>query len=178
MEMRMSASQQQRQPWQPWTMPTLLIATAARALARLTDARFRDIGISISQLPVLVALKAGGSLSQKELTRLAGVEQPSMAQLLARMERDGVIRRKPDPADGRSSLISLTARTLKLIDPARAIMTQGNRDALAGFSEQEVSQLVALLQRVIANVSDGGDCSPKSRDGAIPIAMEKHGEPK
>jgi hypothetical protein len=57
-------------------------------------------------------------------------------------------------------------------------MTQGNRDALAGFSDQEVSQLVALLQRVIANVSDGGDCAPKSRDGAVPIAMEKHGEPK
>lgn len=161
----MAASREQRQPWQPWTMPALLIATAARLLARLTDARFRDIGISMSQLPVLVALKNGTSLSQKELTRLAGVEQPSMAQLLARMERDGVIRRKPDPADGRSSLISLTPRTLKLIDPARAIMVQGNRDALAGFSDSEVSQLVALLQRVIANVSNGGDCSPKGQTG-------------
>jgi DNA-binding MarR family transcriptional regulator len=178
MEMWMPVSRQQQQPWQPWTMPALLIATAARLLARVTDARFRDIGISMSQLPVLVALKNGASLSQKELTRLAGVEQPSMAQLLARMERDGVVRRKPDPADGRSSLISLTARTLKLIDPARAIMAQGNRDALAGFSDQEVGQLVALLQRVIANVSDGGDCSPKSRNGTVPTAMEKQGEPK
>jgi MarR family transcriptional regulator for hemolysin len=156
--------------WQPWSMPALLIATAARLLARVTDARFRDIGISVSQLPVLVALKDGTSLSQKELTRLAGVEQPSMAQLLARMERDGVIRRKPDPADGRSSLISLTARTMKLIDPARAIMVQGNRDALAGFSDSEVSQLVALLQRVIANVSDRSDCLPTSRTGTAPLA--------
>jgi DNA-binding MarR family transcriptional regulator len=169
MEMPMSASRQDK-PWQPWTMPALLIATAARALARATDARFRGIGISMSQLPVLVALKDGASLPQKELTRLAGVEQPSMAQLLARMERDGVIRRKPDPADGRSSLISLSPRTLKLIDAARAIMTEGNRDALAGFSDSEVSQLVALLQRVIANVSDGGDCSPKGHTGTVPPA--------
>jgi MarR family transcriptional regulator for hemolysin len=175
----MTAARQDGQPpWQPWTMPALLIANAARLLARLTDTRFRDIGISMSQLPVLVALKDGSSLSQKELTRLAGVEQPSMAQLLNRMERDGVIRRKPDPADGRSSLISLTARTLKLINPARAIMVEGNRDALAGFSDHEVSQLVALLQRVIANVSDGGDCSPKSRNGTLPPATENHGEPK
>jgi DNA-binding MarR family transcriptional regulator len=101
-----------------------------------------------------------------------------MAQLLARMERDGVIRRKPDPADGRSSLISLTARTLKLIAPARVIMVEGNRDALAGFSDSEVSQLVALLQRVIANVSDGGDCSPKGHTGVVPPATENHGEPK
>jgi MarR family transcriptional regulator, transcriptional regulator for hemolysin len=155
-----------RENWQPWAMPALLIATAARLLARVHDARFRDIGISVSQLPVLVALKDGASLSQKQLTRLAGVEQPSMAQLLARMERDGVIRRKPDPADGRSSLISLTPRTMKLIGPARAITAQGNRDALAGFSDGEVKQLVALLQRVIANVSGGNDCSPKRHAGS------------
>jgi DNA-binding MarR family transcriptional regulator len=83
-----------------------------------------------------------------------------MAQLLARMERDGIIRRKPDPADGRSSLISLTARTMKLIEPARAIMAQVNRDALAGFDDDEVRQLVALLQRVIANVGESSDCAP------------------
>jgi DNA-binding MarR family transcriptional regulator len=97
-----------------------------------------------------------------------------MAQLLNRMERDGVIRRKPDPADGRSSLISLTARTLKLIDPARAIMVEGNRDALAGFSDHEVSQLVALLQRLIANVSDGGDC-PTASMAAAPLASDPAG---
>ncbi len=163
--------------WQPWAMPALLIATAARLLARIADARFRDIGISVSQLPVLVALKDGGSLSQKELTRRAGVEQPSMAQLLARMERDGVIRRKPDPADGRSSLISLTARTMKLIDPARAIMAQGNRDALAGFNDREVRQLVALLQRVITNVSYGSDCPPTSRAGTDPLASDPTVDP-
>jgi DNA-binding MarR family transcriptional regulator len=149
-----------KEEWQPWSMPALLIAVAQRLLARIVDTRFRDIGISVSQLPVLVALKDGASLSQKELTRRAGVEQPSMAQLLARMERDGIIRRKPDPTDGRSSLISLAARTMKLIEPARAIMAQANRDALAGFDDDEVRQLVALLQRVIANVGEGGDCAP------------------
>src|SRR5260221_6396422 len=163
--------------WQPWAMPALLIATAARLLARIADARFRDIGISVSQLPVLVALKDGGSLSQKELTGRAGVEEPSMAQLLARMERDGVIRRKPEPADGRSSLISLTARTMKLIDPARAIMAQGNRDALAGFNDREVRQLVALLQRVITNVSYGSDCPPTSRTGTDPLASDPTVDP-
>src|SRR5258705_9043660 len=161
-----------KEEWQPWSMPALLIAVAQRLLARIVDTRFRDIGISVSQLPVAVALKDGASLSQKELTRRAGVEQPSMAQLLARMERDGVIRRKPDPADGRSSLISLTARTMKLIDPARAIMAQGNRDALAGFNDREIRQLAALLRRVIANVSDGSDCPPTSRTGTAPLASD------
>ncbi len=39
-------------------------------------------------------------------------------------------------------------------------MAQANRDALAGFDDDEVRQLVALLQRVIANVGEGSDCAP------------------
>ena len=132
-----------------------LIYQAARALARLSDARLKGLGLAIGQLPVFVALKDGAQLSQKELARIAGVEQPSMAQLLARMERDGLIHREPDPADGRSSLISLSESATALLAPAREILFQGNREALAGFEPAEIDQLVSLLGRVIANVMSG-----------------------
>ncbi|MBB5367110.1 MULTISPECIES: MarR family winged helix-turn-helix transcriptional regulator [unclassified Janthinobacterium] len=132
-----------------------LISQAARALARLSDARLKGLGLAIGQLPVFVALKDGAQLSQKELARIAGVEQPSMAQLLARMERDGLIHREPDPADGRSSLISLSESATALLAPAREILFQGNREALAGFEPAEIDQLVSLLGRVIANVMSG-----------------------
>jgi MarR family transcriptional regulator for hemolysin len=150
--------------WQPEAMPAMLIATAARILMRVADTRLRDLGLSISQFPVLVALKDGARLSQKELTRLAGVEQPSMAQLLARMERDGLIRRDADPVDGRSSLISLTESAMEKIAPARAILSQGNQEALTGFGAGDVDKLVVLLRRVIENVSDGSDWPQASPD--------------
>ena len=60
------------QNWQPGTMPAMLIATAARLLGRIADTRLRELGISTTHFPVLVALKDGARLSQKELTRLAG----------------------------------------------------------------------------------------------------------
>ena len=74
-----------------------------------------------------------------------------MAQLLARMERDRLIRREPDPADGRSSIFSLSSKAKSLINPARAVLAQGNDDALEGFSSEEIATLAALLQRVIGN---------------------------
>jgi MarR family transcriptional regulator for hemolysin len=141
--------------WQPKTMPSILISHAARALARRADAKLRDIGISTSQFPVLVALKDGAKRTQKELALLANVEQPSMAQLLTRMERDGLIRREADPSDGRSSLISLTDSAIDLFSPVRAILTQGNQEALIGFNDTEIEQLVTLLHRLIGNVGDG-----------------------
>lgn len=146
--------------WQPQTMPAILIAGAARALARVSDARFRDVGISTSQLPVLAALKDGAQLAQKELAIAAGVEQSSMAQLLNRMERDGLIFRTPDPHDKRSSLIALTTLALDLFPPARAVLQRGNQEALLGFSDAERDTLVQLLLKLMANICDGTTWSP------------------
>jgi len=159
-----SMPMQDSEAWQPNAMPALQIAKAARMLARKADARFRELGISVSQMPVFAALKDGAQLSQKDLTRLAGVEQSSMAQLLARMERDGLIRRTADPADGRSSLISLTEAAFDRLKPARAVLSQGNREALAGFDAQDIETLLTLLRRVIVNVSDGSTCEPAAID--------------
>ena len=75
-----------------------------------------------------------------------------MAQMMARMERDGLIERTPDPADGRSSRVVLTDRAVDRLPEACAVLFQGNREALEGFSEEEATQFVALLNRLIANL--------------------------
>ena len=50
----------------------------------------------MSHLPVLRALVHGRALSQKDLAEQARVEQPTMAEMLVRMERDGVVEREPN----------------------------------------------------------------------------------
>ena len=126
--------------------PGHLVSLAARAFARLSEARLKPLGFGIGYLPVLVALEEGQAETQRDLARFAKIEQPSMAQLLARMERDGLIKRTPDPADGRSSRVSLT-------DTARARLPEANGEALAGFSDEEAAQFIALLDRLIENLA-------------------------
>lgn len=132
--------------------PGHLISLAARGLARLSEARLKPLGFGVGHLPVLVALQDGQAGSQRDLARFARIEQPSMAQMLARMERDGLIRRMPDPADGRSSQVSLTETARTRLPDACAALFQGNRDALDGFTDDEATQLVVLLTRLIANL--------------------------
>lgn len=132
--------------------PGHLISLAARGFARLSEARLKPLGFGVGNLPVLVALQDGQVGSQRDLARFARIEQPSMAQMLARMERDGLIRRMPDPADGRSSQISLTKTARTRLPDACAALFQGNRDALSGFTDEEAAQLVAMLTRVITNL--------------------------
>ena len=132
--------------------PGHLISLAARGFARLSEARLKPLGFGVGYLPALVALRDGRAETQRDLARFVKIEQPSMAQMLVRMERDGLIRRTPDPADGRSSRISLTDTAHARLPAACAVLFQGNRDALAGFSDEEAAQLNALLSRLIANL--------------------------
>lgn len=138
--------------WEPMKTPGHYFSRIARGLSRIGDARLKELGFATAQLPVLSALRDGGALSQTELARLAKVEQPTMAQLLTRMERDGVIRRRPDPRDRRSSLVSLTDEARARLPAGRAILEQGNREATAGLSPGEHDILIDLLQRVLANI--------------------------
>jgi DNA-binding MarR family transcriptional regulator len=79
-----------------------------------------------------------------------------MAQLLSRMERDGLVERVDDPNDKRSRLISLTPLAARRLPKAKALMDGHTQQALAGFSQAEIEQLLALLVRVNANVERMG----------------------
>ena len=79
--------------WNPESTPAFWINRGSKALLRHFDARLRPFGFAMSHLPVLGVLAGGRSLSQTDLARAARVEQPSMAETLARMVRDGVVQR-------------------------------------------------------------------------------------
>lgn len=138
--------------WMPMVTPGHYFTRIARALARIGDKRLGPLGFATAQLPVLSALREGEKKSQTELARWAKVEQPTMAQLIARMERDGLVQREPDPADRRSSLISLTENARTKLHAGREILLQGNAEAMRGLSDAEVETLLGLLERVLANV--------------------------
>ena len=132
--------------------PGHLISLAARGFERLSELRLKPLGFGIGNLPILIAVKEGKAQSQRDLARFAKVSQPSMAQMLARMERDELVTRAPHPEDGRSSHVSLTKTARARLPAACDVLFQGNREALGDFTDEESAQLVALLTRLIANL--------------------------
>ena len=124
--------------WDLFDAPAPLINMASRSFARLGERRVKALGFNIGQ--------------QKDLAKFAKIEQPSMAQMLARMERDGLIRRTPDPTDGRSSLVSLTDAARERLPAARQALEEGREVVLAGFSAEEVQTLLRLMRRLNQNL--------------------------
>lgn len=125
---------------------------AARLLARAIDQRLKPIGMSSGHMPVMFALAHGDALSQRALTEFAAIEQPTMAATLARMERDGLVVRRPDPNDRRAWLYTLSdegkEKSLKVREAGQAI----NEAALSGLSQDERDAFLAALAKVVANL--------------------------
>ncbi len=139
-------------PHEPEELVGFWINLASRTIVRIMDARLRPSGFAMSHLPVLRALGQGGALSQKELARTARVEQQTMAEMLARMERDGLVRRDRNPDDGRGSLTSLTRSARIRFPKVAEMLVEGEREAMAGFSDQERALFVSFLKRVVKNL--------------------------
>ncbi|MEN3930279.1 MarR family transcriptional regulator [Microvirga sp. W0021] len=120
----------------------------ARLFAKVVDRQLKPHGLSSAHLPVMNALGDGSALSQKALVEIAAVEQPTMAATLARMERDNLVIRAPDPNDKRSSLFSLTEHGLEKFQNAQRVFLDINAQALIGLTETEKKQYLEMLLRV------------------------------
>ena len=123
---------------------------AARLFARELERQLAPSGISPAYMPVMFALADGGALTQKELTRRAAVEQPTMAATLNRMERDAMIVRRPDPGDKRSALISLTPAALGKVSVIEQAVSNINAIALEPLTEAERATYLQLALKIIA----------------------------
>lgn len=141
-----------------------LVNWAGRLFVRAIERRLASG--SAGPMPVFFALADGGTMSQSALARWASVEQPTMANTLNRMERDGLIARKPDPEDGRSALISLTKLGRQRAGEALASAQEVNALALAGFKTAERDALFDMLHRVADNLERDGLESPPP---ALPV---------
>ncbi|MDQ2706740.1 MAG: MarR family winged helix-turn-helix transcriptional regulator [Actinomycetota bacterium] len=128
----------------------------ARLLEQALRRRIAAHGVVPGQFPALLALYEREGRTQTELCHLVRIEQPTMANTLNRMQRDGLISRSPDPADGRRSLVELTARGRALRPALVAAADSVNADATGGLSDVEVQNLMDLLSRVVENLDSGG----------------------
>ena len=123
---------------------------AARLFIRSLERRLA--GDSAGRMPVFFALQGGKAMTQTELAQQADVEQPTMANVLKRMERDGLIARTPDPNDRRSALVRLTERGQQRADAAFTAAVTVNAVATSALTEAELPVFLDMLHRIIAKM--------------------------
>ena len=103
-----------------------------------------------------------------ELAERSHLSKQTMTELVRRLERDGLVERRPDPNDGRASLIFLTERSRSFEPVAERILAELARLTAAQLSDDRVEQLKAdLLQLVRLDKREGGG-RPRRGSAVLP----------
>lgn len=132
----------------------------ARMFEQALAEALAPLGIAPGQFPALLALWHRDGRTQAELVRQIGVEQATLALTLKRMERDGLLRRVPDPDDARARRIFLTPRARALEEEALSRAGAVNAAALAEIEDEEVELFLATMTRVTAVLAQARDARP------------------
>ncbi|MGW2223325.1 MarR family winged helix-turn-helix transcriptional regulator [Nonomuraea sp. NPDC001684] len=116
--------------------------------------------LSFSTLSVLHTLAGKGPMRLTDLTATEQLKQPALTSLVARLERDGLVSRRPDPRDGRAVLLSLTEEGRDVVRSRRADRVARVARLVAHLSEDERAELaryagvLGRLTEIAARVED------------------------
>jgi homoprotocatechuate degradation regulator HpaR len=129
-------------------LPRLLLQARESVMAH-TRPSLRGHGLSDQQWRVLRVLGEHGTVETGRVAREAYILGPSLTGVLARMERDGLVRRERDPADQRRTVVEATARGLKLVDKLSHTIEAHYAWMEKSLGKEKLSQLYELLDEVI-----------------------------
>jgi DNA-binding MarR family transcriptional regulator len=124
---------------------------AAVELERHVRPVLAEHGLDAGEFDGLAALLRQGpphELAPSALAREALVSTSGMTKRLDRLERRGLVRRRPDPRDRRAVLVSLSDEGVALARQAVPRQAHALRAALAALDDRQVSALADLLRPV------------------------------
>ncbi len=132
--------------------PGFLVSRIGRRMAAEMDRRMRDHGLTAAQAAVMSRLWMQDGLTQSQLQEQVGVDASTLTGLLQRMTKQGLVRRRRDPSDGRVLRVLLTphGRDLRpqLTPEAESINSLFFRD----FSSGERAIFIEFLHRALRNL--------------------------
>ena len=100
-----------REPRLPlWSRPGYLIRRLHKIHCALFLEECKDSGLTPVQYGLLTALSFRGELDQGSLAEELGLDRTSTAEVLSRLEKRGLVTRKPNPRDRRARLARITRR--------------------------------------------------------------------
>ncbi|PWU48967.1 MarR family transcriptional regulator [Micromonospora globispora] len=130
------------------------IETEVALLMRLGEATRRATGTAEHRVldraayVILRHLDSAGPQNVSTLAAKLNLDGSTVTRQVSALQRDGLIARTPDPADGRGTVISPTPAGLQRMAAVQAARTRLYGDILAAWSPDDRETLAELLHRL------------------------------
>ena len=141
------------------TSPPDLAPRLRLGIARMARRLRQEAGaeLSPSQTAALATIERHGPLTPSELAVRERVQRPTVTRVLARLEEAGLVERAADPADRRSSLVSVSAAGRELLDALRTRKDAFLARRLERLDDDDravLDRAAAILERML---QEGGE---------------------
>jgi DNA-binding MarR family transcriptional regulator len=114
-----------------------------------------DSDLTLRQLAILTAISQRQDLSQTDLVAITGIDRSTVAGIVARLLKKGLLERRRSPADGRAYCVRLSKRGLREVAGADRLYTKIEKKLLTGVPASEANQFVSTLKTILtAHASD------------------------
>jgi DNA-binding MarR family transcriptional regulator len=131
-----------------------VLARAGRLSGRLYGELLKPLGLTPAQAAILGSLESRGAAAVGELAAVWRVRAPVVTPMMRGLEERGYVKRRPDPEDGRRSIVVVTGRGRDVLGEVREIQGQALERVTAGLTEEESGKLREYLMRVIEALED------------------------
>ncbi len=145
----MSPASTRTTPFVHRNLPRLLLQAREAVMAH-TRPSLREHALSDQQWRVLRVLGEHGAVETGRVAREAYILGPSLTGVLTRMERDGLIERRRDPADQRRTVIEATTQGKKLVKRLSTTIEAHYAWIENSMGKAKLAELYRLLDQLIA----------------------------
>jgi MarR family transcriptional regulator for hemolysin len=128
---------------------------AARAWRLKLDQRLKPMGLSQAKWRTLLHLsRAEDALTQSEIAARLGIEEPTLVNLLHRLEKSGWVVRRDAEHDRRCKTVHLGRRAARVIKGINATALRLRRELIDGISERDLKTCIRVLTQVRAKAEE------------------------
>jgi DNA-binding MarR family transcriptional regulator len=130
-----------------------LLNTSARFIKREMDKNLEAFNLTTSQWAILKLLDQKSELTQAQISNELKGDRATTGTVTLNLYEKGYINKVMDQKDRRSYIISLTQKAKEIISQIELIAEDITKTALKGVSEQDVTVLYDILNKIIINLS-------------------------
>lgn len=133
----------------------LLNRAQHEARKQLDTLFLNELGVTSIQLAALLYIAKNPDCLLTDLSEGLSLNGPAITGLIGRVEKKGLVTKRPSPHDGRATLVNLTPAGAQLVDQSSPLVEQTNAEAVHGLTDEEVAIVIRYLQSVIDHAKEG-----------------------
>ena len=151
------------------THPGLLVHDIARLMRRIINAEGKSLGLSLAQWRTLMHLSRREGCRQAELAEVLEIAPITLGRLIDRMEKAGLLERRPNPEDRRAVQLYLRPRARTMVERLWAFAGKVLVQSMHGMNAAQQRQLgdaLALLRTNLLDMAPAARGKPAARKRA------------